>query len=1382
MNIVRKIAFILGAAAAHVVAAPTRVFAASGDCFTDDYGEPIDSAVGPALAGKECALPPYRWGGVEEYIHNEDGWWGIIAAAPTALGNLLLTASGLIWQGLMWMVRIGVTFGAKIWDFLSLPVAELTALFGGQLFPVSVAVLLFTIFAGWKTLIKQIASKPLVMALLNLGRGWIIPFLLLASLVANSNTAVTNARTITDTTKKNEKVRDQVWTIPWIAHTTENITTQIAGSLSSLNTEKVMKDFASKDKVNSPTDYDCTDYINTIYDVYLGAKPSVSNHTMVSISKLWVKTHYDNVMRGQFGITQRGIDSVGHGEIAPNGRRVTLMYNLPGIVGCRAYEYWNKTPPSVQYALTKKSFEDSQPTGKKISGIIPEAEVFYAANRDQIIAAVTAWAACQPQGDGKMSARTPYDYVDHVGDKPGTGGRPGDDMCGFFFQDATYNNNANDGEKFGINQKEINIYIFGKDDHIMKILTKKVVIPATNCTAPPCAPGGIKQMTPEKYEETMQAIRPAQELAKSMSGTGWTRAIYGFTSLIVALIAMWVLGPMAAGLIVTLFMSIGLLTIGLPAALLLSAAGKPEKARPLYRSIMSSLLAKAMFLLLITVTLLLVTLLNSLILVLESHLGNGLNTLIGAFLYGVVPLLAFFVVNMMLKKVMPGANLSNPLSTAGMAFKGSTAGWGADNFKNKWNRRGKFDKDGNPIKKEPRPGSLAAKLQQSRLGQKAGVIKAQADQAVPSWRKIKKMSRLGNANELYREDREALAKKRLDHAENTNKRKAKKKEDKQYRANRKESKQDLADKLDALKKEGKKVKKAPPDEGLLNKPGAKLDAEAVKTGATMTKTPATASLHDRKTNAKANALAQEAAVADYMSDHRGCTREQAMEAVQKAKKGSVVSKEFRDTEKTAHGMQLGYTATDPETGLVYPDTATIAKSIIATDDGITTHIGNVLANPNAKGMSRDDLWDLLTQGGCAFGLGKGILDLRMVPGADGISRPETETEVAARVNTTLLSRGLVDIDGGHVNPMDILGVSKDQVHEYVNTGSTGSKDLDAVLKDYMKGNSKLFEGSDAKYEAQNNMVAQKIESERIAEVVRVGLTLANQGFTRDKAVAMLEGSVYRELREDTANRLAVSLQNVTDPAEVSGLLDDVIATWFTEAAAVNPVPAEMMPVMEAELRKSVSDIIMKHADSTKVSPAIFSELREINQGVRVIKVGTASTRVTGTSAPATDVDVYNNITKMIEVVQLQSELEPTVLAATDPADKRRRGGRVSDLHANEEHCDLKLREIHAEGAATQRYEFEVAGRLGGLSEDTIRLKLIQFDEEMLKESLEIDAHSRDLVDAVRSRNVAVVEHHRKCLSEKIKKRIDPSYDPEMAWAMAGVTVPARTPPRTSGTP
>jgi len=1352
MNIVRKIGFILGAAAVQVVAAPTRVFA-SGDCYTDDKG----LLVSPMR--NECVLPPYRWGGAEDLVHDTSGWLGAIEGAPTTLGNLLLTASGLIWQGLMWMVRIGVTFGDKIWDFLSLPVAELTALFGGQLFPLSVAVLFFSVFSGIKNLFaKTSESKSLLMALLRLGRGWIIPFLLLTLLVANSRAVVAEAGKIDnaddkkESQQKNDKVKSQVWTIPWIAHTTENITTQLAGSLSELDTDNFLEDFTSKDEdkdrdgdgIPDPI-YDCTDYIKAIYADYLGNEPDAAHHTMVSISKLWVKTHYDNVIRGQFGTTQRGTTKA-------NGDYATVMYDLPGIVGCRAYESWNKTPVDVQHALTEKSF--SQPTGKngnQKSGIIKNAEVFGPhPDSAEFVAAMTAWAACQPTGMNP-SPRTPYAFVDHVGTNTGDV-----DFCKKFFTDTDYNYPGGSGDRsFRGNRKEVNIYIFGEDSHILDILTKDAG----------CKDGDVGNCS----QEVLKVVRPAEELAKSMSGSGWTRVIYGFMSLIVALIAMWVLGPMAVGLLITLFMSIGLLTIGLPAALLLSAAGKPEKARPLYRSIMSSLLAKSMFLFLITVTLLLVTLLNSLILILEFHLGNGLNSLIGAFLYGVVPLLAFFVVNVMLKKVMPNANLSNPLSTAGMAFKGSTAGWGADTFKNKWTRKGKFNKDGRPITKKLKAGSLADKFQKSRLGQKAGVMKAQADQAVPSWRKIKKMSRLGNANELYREDQEALAKKRLDHAENTNKRKAKKKEDKQYRANRKESKQDLADKLDALKKEGKKVKKAPPNEGLLNKPGAKLDAEAVKTGATMTKTPAIASPHDRKKNATDNALAQEAAVADYISNHRGCTQEQAMEAVQKAKKGSVVSKEFRDTEKTAHGRQLGYT-----------DPAAIAKNIIATDDGITTHIGNVLANSNAKGMSTDDLWDLLTQGGCAFGLGRDILDLRLVPGVDGIRRPETETEYAARINTTLLSRGLVDTDGGHVNPMDVLGVSKDQVHEYLNTGSTGRKDLDAVLKDYMKGNSKFFEGSDAKYEAQNNMVAQKIESERIAEVVRVGLTLANQGFTRDKAVAMLEGSVYRELREDTANRLAVRLQNVTDPAEVSGLLDDVIATWFTEAAAVNPVPAEMMPVMEAELRKSVSDLIMKQADSTKVSPAIFSELREINQGVRVIKVGTASTRVTGTSAPATDVDVHNNIAKMVESVQLQIALEPTVLAATDPAEKRRLGGRVSDLHANEEYCDLKLREIHAEGAATQRYEFEVAGRLGGLSEDTIRLNLIQFDEEMLKESLEIDAYSRGLVDAVRSRNVAAAEGYRILLSEHVNKRIDPVYDPAVAWAAAGVTVPARTPPRTPG--
>jgi len=1234
-------------------------------------------------------LPPYRWGGAEDLVHDTSGWLGAIEGAPTTLGNLLFTASGLIWQFLMWMVRIGVTFGAKIWDFLSLPAAQLTALFGGQLFPLSAAVLVVIAFSGFKNAFMKDSSKSMLMSLIKLGRGWIIPFLLLALLVTNSRAAVAEADKITnaddkkESQQKNDKVKSQAWTIPWIAHTTESITSKFATSLSELDTDNFMEDFTSKDEdkdrdgngISDPI-YDCADYIRAIYAGYLGNEPDAAHYTMVSISKLWVKTHYDNVIRGQFGTTQRGTAKA-------NGDYATVMYDLPGIVGCRAYESWNKTPIDVQSNLTDISF--SQSTGKsgnQKSGIIKNAEVFGPhPDSAEFVAAMTAWAACEPTGTNP-SPRTPYAFVDHVGTNTGDV-----DFCKKFFTDTDYNYPGGTGDRrFRGNRKEVNIYIFGEDSHILDILTKDAG----------CKDGDVGNCS----QEVLKVVRPAEELAKSMSGSGWTRVIYGFMSLIVALIAMWVLGPMSVGLLITLFMSIGLLTVGLPAALLLSAAGKPDKARPLYRSIMSSLFAKAMFLFLITVTLLLVTLLNSLIVILESYLSNGLNSLIGALLYGVVPLLAFFVVNFMLKKVMPNANLSNPISTAGMAFKGSQEGWGADNFKNKWTRKGKYDKDGNPIKKEPRPGSLADKLQKSRLGQKAAIMKAQADQAVPSYKRIKTWSRLGNADELYMADVDKIEQMKSAWEDTNEKRKVKRRFYREARDN-------------------KKNKKVSQDEGLLNKPGAELDADAVEKGAKKTKTPATASPDDHKTNAKANANALDLEVKKYKQAHPDCSMEEALEAVQKAGKGPVVSKEERDTRKVMNGKKAGYV---DKKGNV--NAAAIAKNYRATDDGKVVHLGNVLDNTDVKDLDEDALWSRVIEGGAAFGLGKDVLDAKLIRIAEGDGpdsyRFETDAEVAARINATLLSRGLMDTEGRHVNPMDVLGVSKNELHEYVNTGSTGKKDLDDALKDYMNGESKLFESSDAKYEAKQIMVAQTVESERTAEVVKVGLTVANKKFASEQVSVLLSGPEYQEAQEKAALKLVVSLGHVTDISEVDGLVNNAINECIREAeTAGTRVPDELMDALKAQMRNNAHETVIKAAKEAagQFNPALVKALEGLSQSVLV----SGATSAIPTLPPLTDTAIGDNVSNTLLLTRQAHDLDRVALDATDSAERGRLAKRAAEhatqVRALRTQMDAQLSAI----TAGYRRELEEVGRtMYAAAEHECALMLSKFDAKHLAIMNEVD--------------------------------------------------------------
>lgn len=1108
-----------------------------------------------------CVLPPFRWGPDQNMVYDDSGFLGPIASMPAAIGSFMIMISSFIFMGLMFVTRYGLDIGNGIWTWLGGALASGTALLGGALAPLSIALMVFTLIRNIK---KAFKGGNILTALFRSSVTWLIPFSILLVMVSSSQTAVTEG---SSTTKDpNYEAHQTVGTAAWFGLTIDNATANVTSTFTSL---KFTMEF------NDPiveTKWTCDAYIEGIHKRYKDAVTANSKHTMVALSNLWISTQYSNIIRAQFGSHSGIVD-------------------YPGLVGCHAMEDWNRVPVAEQRIAA------NYPHDKAVWN--EKAAIFGPHSREgggQFIRAMVGWAACEP--DDNLVIRDAFGLINNGN---------AEKSCADMNETKKLSNKGNTG---GGHQDDF--YIFGKD-MMSKLLNKK---------------------QDAATEDQVNQVEPAADFGSAMTGRGMSRLVYGAMALVSAIVSMFVLGPMATGLLIAVLMSAFLVAFALPLALVLLAGGYSKQATPILRMTISSLAAKAMFTILLTVIVAVIQMFNHVVKIIDNKLAfNRLPSLIEAILYGGAPLLAFFVVNMLLKKLVPSANFMNPVSMASLATKGVLKG-----------REGKpeLDKDGNPKPKKPGAFSRYKNRNPNSLAAKAHDKLNKADRSVgqrtriPTGR-IKKWARRKTGRRPTVSDRELN--KALDQDVKDQKdAEAQKQKDARRQAAElfartgqlpevdKDGKIKLDNDGKIIPKGGKeKEKEKSHDEGLNKKSGAPLDLDAVKEGAAKDPIPHEESKNSSEDNAKENKDGMEISIHNEMEKAKAegtstgdpaRDRAEAMIRIHEATSGRMLDEDTR----TALKAQV----------LQSDDPAFVAKWAICTDNGRVINTQRPLVDMESlKGLSCDELYARFRDGA------GGLSDEVLAPQQKRDGTMETEVEHAARIETIKLERGLTDIDGNDVNQLKVIGVSAREAYQYVQTGTSGDAATDEKLRKLTVGQCAEFDSKDNKHEAQAVQVAVEATRRRTDSVENVGFTVANLQIRDREIAAIMSTPAYRISVE--ASNLEASKLAVSEP-DVAKVVEGIKAMVESRLGALRPgmEPATFDALRSKALDDTVREVMQnatKNASAGEagaVNPQMLDMLKSLLSATIEVNANVANLN-TRAPSPVIDSSTFANLVTQFTV-------------------------------------------------------------------------------------------------------------------------------------------------------
>lgn len=1121
-----------------------------------------------------CVLPPFRWGPEQHMIYDDSGWLGAIASIPAAIGSLLIMISSFIFMGLMFVTRFGVDIGNGIWTWLGGFLASITAMLGGALAPLSIALMVFTLIRNIK---KAFKGSNILTALFRSSVTWLIPFSVLLVLVSSSQTAIK--------TPPSGGAHTQVGTAAWFGLTIDGATAKVAGTFTALDFTMELTDPKVELK------WTCDAYIQGIHDKYLKEATADSKGTMVALSNLWVNTQYSNVVRAQFG-SQSGDE------------------DYPGLVGCHAMEDWNRVSVAEQHRAANTPHGGKDVWKEK-------AGIFGPHSREgggQFIRAMIGWAACAPGEPGEKAIREAFKVQER---------KKLIANCETVNTDKKISNAGNEGADNGMDD----FYIFGKD--MMSKLLNNEGSPT---------------------EEQINKVEPAADLGNAMSGRGMSRLVYGFMGLLSAIVSMFVLGPMALGLLIAVLMSVFLVAFALPLALVLLAGGYSKLATRILRMIMSSLVSKALFTILLAVIVAVIQMFNQVVKIIDTKLAfNRLPSIIEAILYGGAPLLAFFVVNMLLKKLVPNANFMNPVSMATLATKGVLKA-----------SEGKpeLDKDGNPKPKKPglysrykdrNPNSLAAQAH-DRLN-KADRSVGQRTR-IPTGR-VKKWAR-------RKTGRPAASDRELNKALDQDAKDQKDAEAQKQKDARRQAAELLADtgQLPEVDKDGKikldkdgkiipkggkaKEKEKSHDEGLNKKSGAPLDPEAVQEGAAKDPIPHEESKNSPEDNAKEYKDAIElrihnemtkAAAAGTSTGDAAHDRAEAMIRIHEADSGPILDENAR----TALKAQV----------LQSDDPAFIAKWAICTDNGRVINTQRPLVDMESlKGLSRDELYARFRDGA------GGLSDEDLAPKLKLDGTMETEVEHAARIETIKLERGLTDIDGNDVNQLKVIGVTADEVYQYVQTGKSGDAATDEKLRKLAAGQCAEFDSKDSKHEAQAVQVAVEATRRRTDSVENVGFTVANLQIRDREINAIMSTPEYRISVE--ASNLEASRLALREP-DVAKVVEGIKAMVESQLGALRPGmdPATFDALLSKALDDTVREVMQNATKSASageagaVNPQMLDMLKSLLGATDLVNANVANLNTRAPSPVIDSLTMDNLVTQFTVSTENNKRYVANYAALTD---------------------------------------------------------------------------------------------------------------------------------------
>ena len=369
----------------------------------------------------------------------------------------------------------------------------------------------------------------------------------------------------------------------------------------------------------------CTKYVAAMHGAYVDAPNS--ERTLVVVSRLWESTFLESWKFAALGgpVTHRRVDS---------GQRVKT--DIPSRMMCHWAEAVNSSEPAQQQAIAKSAYGAAIPAVTQES--MPVFGPFDATSTKERRKAMTVWGACTYR-----NGWTGHRDFDGAWKESGTGNEYTENgWCQEIFADGA-----------DLEDKKLNI--FGGD------------------VGDAAAKGDSAQ------REQTKAVR-SYGIALSGANPG-ARILHSVVSLAVAILFIWSLGFIGLGLVASMLMAIVCLVLALPVGFAMAATGKMEKATPLFRITLTSLLAESFFTLVLSAIVILSGLFQNLI----GGIG-GLPVTLLSLLNGAAPVAAF----MLVRKLMKALGMADIFTATGaLTFAASAAA--ATSGKASWAKMGKAD-------------------------------------------------------------------------------------------------------------------------------------------------------------------------------------------------------------------------------------------------------------------------------------------------------------------------------------------------------------------------------------------------------------------------------------------------------------------------------------------------------------------------------------------------------------------------------------------------------------------------------------------------------------------------------------------------------------------
>ena len=663
------------------------------------------------------SLPAWRWRDLDLDKDTSGGWSKAVQNSfnqvPVTIAEMIFHAANFVWMLLLFLMKMG--FDAK--GLLGIGAQSINngaAFMADKLIYFIIPLSAYVMWKFFRDFLKLRSGNPIglmrrvVVFSVLIGMMWMV--------ASSSQQAVLQNNNDTDAQL------EYVGTIPWMAKEVLNfgdkIVSPIAGVVIDVDTDGDTKsadqtiageqgdlaagpaqsaeETAARSTAGGAT---CEAYIRTIHSNY--ARAEDAERSLIIVSRLWEGTFYQALKSASFGEPTSYRDP-----------ETKLYYpsDIPDRVMCHYMESINDTDVEVQQKIARAAYGAA--AVPEWNGLAASPLVYVsgdANNKDSQRKAMGAWAACkwngsawvgQPEFDGAWASSGSENVYTNDGGalclkamvEPGD--EWGDDW----------------GDKF---------YIFGSQ---------------------------VTESTGEGNAEHRAQLQAARSWALGYSGANaGGRMIGAFIAFIVSLLFLYSFGLLGLGLTISMMIAVALLALAFPAALVLGAIGKNNRATPLFKMTLFSLLGHAFLTLLLSV----IVIISGIFQNLFSSLP-GLPLMIRSLTSGLAPIIAFVVVRKVLKSVGMGDILS---PTGALSFAGAAALKGGGKMTEGAQKR---MASGNTLKKTPGLGKHLDRM----------------DRRAPTWKnwtpdaRRQRKADIRNENLAEKEKRDARRQERDSKAEN----------------------------------------------------------------------------------------------------------------------------------------------------------------------------------------------------------------------------------------------------------------------------------------------------------------------------------------------------------------------------------------------------------------------------------------------------------------------------------------------------------------------------------------------------------------------------------------------------------------------------------------